>query len=108
MVLDQPQLFGQAGLCGYPVFGTRGIESSSFARQNSASARGGVIAGLPPEVGEGVAQVAGEIESGTALGDDLGIGHRVGAVAKYRRHRFRRAEIELAVGPPHSCASRRA
>src|SRR5439155_959084 len=53
------------------------------------------------EVGEAVAQIAGEIERPAALGDRERIGDSIGTVSEQRRGFLRRSQVELAVGAPH-------
>ncbi len=58
----------------------------------------GILFGAPLEVGEDVAQILREVESGTPLGDPERAPERVGAGGEAPYHLLGRGEVELGVG----------
>ena len=97
MVLDQAELFGEATFGVRPMRRTRRIE----LLQLRVAELGQRSRGRAAEVGKSVPQILGEIERRATLGDHPGVGYRVRPVAEQSGDLGGRAQVKLAVGPPH-------
>ena len=101
VMLHQPQLLLEAAL-GLGAVGRIGwVELLQLHRAQSGQ---GLWSGLLPraaEVGEGVAQIRGQVEGAAPLGDRARVRDGVGTVTEQRRYVLRRSQMKLAVGLSH-------
>src|SRR5881394_6372 len=104
-MLDQRQLFAEPSFGGIAVQRVfRVAIAHPGAAQLGECLRRGRARGLEwaAKLGEGVPQVAGQIEGPTALGDGQTIGDSIRTVFEQRNDFFQSPQVKLAVGTPGS------
>ena len=99
VVGDERELLVQAHPGGLPLAGV-GVARAELVRADARQRGLGRLAGMRSgEVGEAVAQVAGEVEP-QPLGQARGLGHGLRVVGEQRRHLGRAAQHRVAVAAP--------
>ena len=101
VVLDEPQLFVEPAHCLGVIEGAwRVALLHPRVAQLGQHLRGGG-ATRPAEVGEGVAEVARQVEGRTAVGDDQRSGDSIRTVNEQRHDFFEWPQVKFAVGISH-------
>src|SRR3989442_14657487 len=100
MVFDKCQLRGEPPLGFVAVLRAGWVAFLELRVAELCQGTGSGQAGGAVEVGEAVAQIAGEIERPAALGDRERIGDSIGTVSEQRRGFLRPSAGELAVWAP--------